>query len=77
MLEVSRWIKNTCQNSIGKKSVDSDYSALAEEIETNPKAPKFKVSDSVRTTKKKKYFWQRLHWNLVKRYIYDWFCIKH
>ena len=51
MLKVSRWIKNTCQNSIGEKSVDSDYSALAEEIETNPKAPKFKVDDSVRTTK--------------------------
>ena len=51
MLKISRWIKNTCQNPIGKKSVDSDYSALAEEIETNPKAPKFKVDDSVRTTK--------------------------
>ena len=42
---------NTYHRSIGKKSIDADYSALTEEIETNPKAPKFKVRDRVRITK--------------------------
>ena len=42
---------NTYYRSIGKKSIDADYSALTEEIETNPKAPKFKVRDRVRITK--------------------------
>ena len=32
---------NTCYHSIDKKPVDAAYSALLEEIETNPKAPKF------------------------------------
>ena len=34
---------NTYRSSIGKKPIDIDYSALTEEIETNPKALKFKV----------------------------------
>ena len=34
---------NTYRSSIGKKPIDTDYSALTEEIETNPKALKFKV----------------------------------
>ena len=33
-----------------KKPIDADYSAT-EEIETNPKSPKFKVGDRVRITK--------------------------
>ena len=35
---------------IGKKSVDADYSALTEEIESSHKAPNFKVGDRVRIT---------------------------
>ena len=40
--------KNTYHRSIGKKPIDADYSALNEEIETNPKAPKFKIGNRVR-----------------------------
>ena len=47
---------NTYHRSIGKKSIDADYSALTEEIETNPKANKPKVSDKVRITKHKNIF---------------------
>ena len=36
---------NTYHHSIKKKPIDADYSALSEEIDMNPKAPKFKVGD--------------------------------
>ena len=36
---------NTHHYSIGKKTVNADYSVLTEKSETNPKAPKFKVDD--------------------------------
>ena len=42
---------NTYHHSINKKSINADYSALTENIETNPKAPKFKVTERVRITK--------------------------
>ena len=42
---------NTYHHSINKKSINAGYSALTENIETNPKAPKFKVTDRVRITK--------------------------
>ena len=38
---------NTCQLPIGKNPIDADYSAFTEEIEKNPKVPKFKVDDKV------------------------------
>ena len=41
---------NTYHYSINLKSINTDYSALTEKVETNPKAPKFKVNDRVRTT---------------------------
>ena len=47
---------NTYHHSINKKPVNADYSALTEEIGTNPKAPKFKVNDRVRITKYKNIF---------------------
>ena len=47
---------NTYHHSIHKKPVNTDYSALSENIEANPKAPKFKVSDRVRITKYKNIF---------------------
>ena len=37
---------NTYHHSINKKPIDSDYSALTEKFETNPKARKFKVSQN-------------------------------
>ena len=47
---------NTYQYCISKKPIDADYSALTEETETNPKAPKFKVGDRFRTNKYKNIF---------------------
>ena len=41
---------NTYQYSINLKSINTNYSALTEKVETNPKAPKFKVNDRVRIT---------------------------
>ena len=42
---------NTYHHSIIKNSINADYYALTENIETNPKAPKFKVNNIVRITK--------------------------
>ena len=47
-----------------KKYINSDYSVLNEEIETNPKSHKFKVGDRVRITKYKNLF--------SKRYTANW-----
>ena len=47
---------NTYHHSVGKKPINADYSALTEKIETNPKAPKFKVNDRIRITKYKNVF---------------------
>ena len=44
-----------------KKPIDADYSVLTEEIETNPKARKFKVGERVRTTEHKNIFSKGLH----------------
>ena len=35
---------------LGKKPINADYSGFTEKIETNSKAPKFKVNDRVRIT---------------------------
>ena len=42
---------NTYHHSINKKPINVDYSALAEKVETNSEAPKFKVNERVRITK--------------------------
>ena len=47
---------NIYHHSINKKPIDADYSALTEKIETNPKGPKFKVNDRVKTTQCKNIF---------------------
>ena len=47
---------NTYHHSINKTPINADYSASAEKIETNSKAPKFKVNDRVRITKYKNIF---------------------
>ena len=47
---------NNYHHSINKKPIDANYSALTDKIETNSKAPKFKVNDSVRNTKYKNIF---------------------
>ena len=44
---------NTYLHSINKKLINADYSALTKSIDTNTKAPKFKVNDRVRITKYK------------------------
>ena len=43
--------ENTYHHSFNKKPINADYSAVNEKIETNPKAPKFKVNDRFKTTK--------------------------
>ena len=47
---------NTYHQSINKKPINADYSALTKKIETSHKAPKFKVIDRVRITKSKNIF---------------------
>ena len=47
---------NTYHHFINKKPINADYSVLTENIESNPKAPKFKVKDRVRITKYKNIF---------------------
>ena len=42
---------NTYHHSVNKKPINANYFVLTENIETNLKAPKFKVNDSVRITK--------------------------
>ena len=47
---------NTYHHSINKKPINAYYSALTEKIESNPKAPKFKIKDRVRFAKYKNIF---------------------
>ena len=47
---------NTYHHFINQKPINADYSALTENIETNPKASKFNVNDRVRITKYKNTF---------------------
>ena len=56
---------NTYDHSVGRKPVDVDYSALAEERETNPKSPKFKVGNKVRVAKYKIIFSKNYTGNLL------------
>ena len=44
---------NTYHHSVNKETINADYSALTEELETNSKSPKFKVHNRVRITKYK------------------------
>ena len=55
---------NNTHHSIGKKSIDADYSALTEGYESSHKAPKFKVNDRIRITKYKD--------NFSKGYTKNW-----
>ena len=47
---------NIYHHSINKKPINADYSALAEKIETNTKAPQLEVNDRVRIIKYKNIF---------------------
>ena len=47
---------NSYHHSINKKSINANYFALTENIETSPKGPKFKVNDRVSITKYKNIF---------------------
>ena len=60
---------NTYHYSINKKSINADYSALTEKIETNLKAPKFKVNDCVRITNLKKVFLVKVTLKIGKKKI--------
>ena len=56
---------NVYHHSINKKSSNADYPALNEKIETDPKAPKFKVNDRVRITRHKNIF-SKGYWSREK-----------
>ena len=47
---------NSHHRSIDKKLVDADYSDLTKKFESSHKVPKFRVRDSIRTTKHKNVF---------------------
>ena len=47
---------NPYHHSINKKPINADYSALAEKIVANPRAPKFNVNPRVGITKYKNIF---------------------
>ena len=47
---------NNYNHANDKKFLDAHYSDLTEDIEKNPKGPKFKVGDRVRITKYKNIF---------------------
>ena len=47
---------NTYHHVIGKKIFNAHYSALTENIETNPNAPKFILNDRVRINRYKNIF---------------------
>ena len=47
---------NTYHHSTNKNTINGDYLALTEKIETNPKVPKFKVNDRIRITKSQNVF---------------------
>ena len=56
MNKIVNQCNNTYHHFINKKPMNADYSTLTEKIETNSKAPKFKVNDRVRITKYKNIF---------------------
>ena len=62
----------TNTNTLGKKPVDAEYSALSGKIETNHKAPKFKVGVRVTITIYKNIFSNGYTKKLVKRNICYW-----
>ena len=47
---------NTYPHSINKKPINADYSVPTENIESNPKAPEFKLNDRARIAKYKNIF---------------------
>ena len=47
---------NTYHHYINEKPTNADYSVLTEKIETNSKAPRFKMNERVRITKYKNIF---------------------
>ena len=53
---------NAYHHSIKKKHINANYSVSTENIESNPKAPKFKVNGRLRIT---------------NRNIYDRFCFEN
>ena len=54
--ELEDQCSNIYHHSISEKPINADYSAFTEIIETNQKAPKFKVNDRVRIAKYKNSF---------------------
>ena len=60
---------NTYHHFVNKKPIDADYSASTENIESNPKVPKFKVNDRVRITKYKNILRKDYTGNWSRKYL--------
>ena len=67
----------TYYHSINKKTINADYSALTEKIETDPKAPKVKVNDRVRILSIRIFLVKVAQWKLVKGVIYYLCCFEN
>ena len=63
---------NTYHHSINKKLINPYYSALTEDTESNPKAPKFKVNDRVWINKYKNVFSKSYTGNWKKTFPFKW-----
>ena len=56
---LNKWVdkyNNSYHHSVDKKPINVNYSALSENIKSNPKAPKFELNDTVRITKYRNIF---------------------
>ena len=60
---------NPYHHFVNKKLIDAEYSALIKNIESNPKAPKFKVNDRVRITKYTNIFRKGYIGNWSRKYL--------
>ena len=56
---LNKWVdeyNNSYHHSVDKKPTNVNYSALSENIKSNPKAPKLELNDTVRITKYRNIF---------------------
>ena len=67
---------NTYHHSITKRSINADYSAVTEKIQTNLKATKFTLNDRIRTTKFKNIFSKGYTENVSREIFISNFALK-
>ena len=67
---------NTYHHSVNKIPINADNSASTENIESNPKAPNFKVNDRARVTKYKNIFSKGYTQNWSSEFLIIDFALK-